>query len=213
MQNKGLFYECGVMQMDTMDKNTRGVLLVLSGPSGTGKGTVCKVVRDSMGERLAYSISATTRKPRVGEEHGREYFFFSKEEFEALRDQNGFLEWAQVYDNYYGTPRAFVEEVLASGRDCILEIDPQGALQVRKATDEAVLVFIAPPSLEELRARLTGRGTEAPEEVEKRLSCAEAELAYSNQYDYLIVNDEVEKAAEKMKAILMAERCRTNRTK
>ena len=213
MQNKGLFYECGVMQMDTMDKNTRGVLLVLSGPSGTGKGTVCKVVRDSMGERLAYSISATTRKPRVGEEHGREYFFFSKEKFEALRDQNGFLEWAQVYDNYYGTPRAFVEEVLASGRDCILEIDPQGALQVRKATDEAVLVFIAPPSLEELRARLTGRGTEAPEEVEKRLSCAEAELAYSNQYDYLIVNDEVEKAAEKMKAILMAERCRTNRTK
>lgn len=199
--------------MDTMDKNTRGVLLVLSGPSGTGKGTVCKSVRDSMGDRLAYSISATTRKPRVGEEHGREYFFFSKEEFEALRDQNGFLEWAQVYDNYYGTPRAFVEEVLASGRDCILEIDPQGALQVRKATDEAVLVFIAPPSLEELRARLTGRGTEAPEEVEKRLSCAEAELAYSNQYDYLIVNDEVEKAAEKMKAILMAERCRTNRTK
>ena len=199
--------------MDTMDKNTRGVLLVLSGPSGTGKGTVCKVVRDSMGDRLAYSISATTRKPRVGEEHGREYFFFSKEEFEALRDQNGFLEWAQVYDNYYGTPRAFVEEVLASGRDCILEIDPQGALQVRKATDEAVLVFIAPPSLEELRARLTGRGTEAPEEVEKRLSCAEAELAYSNQYDYLIVNDEVEKAAEKMKAILMAERCRINRKK
>ncbi len=196
-----------------MEKNTRGVLLVLSGPSGTGKGTVCKVVRDSMGEQLAYSISATTRKPRVGEEHGREYFFFSKEEFEALRDQNGFLEWAQVYDNYYGTPRAFVEEVLASGRDCILEIDPQGALQVRKATDEAVLVFIAPPSLEELRSRLTGRGTEAPEEVEKRLSCAEAELAYSNQYDYLIVNDEVEKAAEKMKAILMAERCRTNRAK
>ncbi|MBO4948280.1 MAG: guanylate kinase [Peptococcaceae bacterium] len=194
-----------------MDTNTRGVLLVLSGPSGTGKGTVCKVVRDSLGDNLAYSISATTRKPRTGEEHGREYFFFSKEEFEALRDQNGFLEWAQVYDNYYGTPRAFVEEVLASGRDCILEIDPQGALQVRKATSEAVLVFIAPPSLEELRARLTGRGTEAPEEVEKRLSCAEAELAYSNQYDYLIVNDEVEKAAEKMKAILMAERCRTNR--
>ncbi len=211
MRNNTELYECGVIEMDTMDTNTRGVLLVLSGPSGTGKGTVCKVVRDSLGDNLAYSISATTRKPRTGEEHGREYFFFSKEEFEALRDQNGFLEWAQVYDNYYGTPRAFVEEVLASGRDCILEIDPQGALQVRKATSEAVLVFIAPPSLEELRARLTGRGTEAPEEVEKRLSCAEAELAYSNQYDYLIVNDEVEKAAEKMKAILMAERCRTNR--
>ena len=197
--------------MDTMDKNTRGVLLVLSGPSGTGKGTVCKVVRDSLGDNLAYSISATTRKPRTGEEHGREYFFFTKEEFEDLRDKNGFLEWAQVYDNYYGTPRAFVEEVLASGRDCILEIDPQGALQVRKATDEAVLVFIAPPSLEELRSRLTGRGTEVPEEVEKRLSCAEAELGYSDQYDYLIVNDEVEKAADKMKAILMAERCRIKR--
>lgn len=211
MRNNTELYECGVIEMDTMDTNIRGVLLVLSGPSGTGKGTVCKVVRDSLGDNLAYSISATTRKPRTGEEHGREYFFFSKEEFEALRDQNGFLEWAQVYNNYYGTPRAFVEEVLASGRDCILEIDPQGALQVRKATSEAVLVFIAPPSLEELRARLTGRGTEAPEEVEKRLSCAEAELAYSNQYDYLIVNDEVEKAAEKMKAILMAERCRTNR--
>ena len=211
MQSNTEIYEYGVIKMDTMDKNTRGVLLVLSGPSGTGKGTVCKVVRDSLGDNLAYSISATTRKPRTGEEHGREYFFFTKEEFESLRDQNGFLEWAQVYDNYYGTPRAFVEEVLASGRDCILEIDPQGALQVRKATDEAVLVFIAPPSLEELRSRLTGRGTEAPEEVEKRLSCAEAELAYSNQYDYLIVNDEVEKAADKMKAILMAERCRIKR--
>ena len=99
-----------------MDKTTRGVLLVLSGPSGTGKGTVCKAVRDSMGDAIAYSISATTRKPRTGELHGREYFFFTKEEFETLRDQNGFLEWAQVYDNYYGTPRAFVEEVLASGR-------------------------------------------------------------------------------------------------
>lgn len=201
------------MRMDTMDKNTRGVLLVLSGPSGTGKGTVCKLVRDSLGEKLAYSISATTRKPRTGEEHGREYFFFTKEEFETLRDQDGFLEWAQVYDNYYGTPRAFVEEVLSSGRDCILEIDPQGALQVRKATDEAVLVFIAPPSLEELRSRLTGRGTETPEEVEKRLSCVEAEMAYSNQYDYLIVNDEVENAAEKMQAILLAERCRIGRAK
>ena len=189
----------------------KGLLFVISGPSGTGKGTVCKVVRDSLGDNLAYSISATTRKPRTGEEHGREYFFFTKEEFEDLRDKNGFLEWAQVYDNYYGTPRAFVEDVLTSGRDCILEIDPQGALQVRKATDEAVLVFIAPPSLEELRSRLTGRGTEAPEEVEKRLSCAEAELGYSNQYDYLIVNDEVEKAADKMKAILMAERCRIKR--
>ena len=189
----------------------RGTLLVLSGPSGTGKGTVCGVVRDHLGDAVRYSISATTRKPRTGEEHGREYFFFSKEEFEALRDQNGFLEWAQVYDNYYGTPRAFVEEVLASGKDCILEIDPQGALQVREATDEAVLVFIAPPSLEELRNRLTGRGTESAEEVEKRLSCAESELAYRDKYDYIIVNDDVETAAAKMEAILLAEKCRSGR--
>lgn len=195
-----------------MEQETkRGTLVVLSGPSGTGKGTVCGVVRSHLGDTVRYSISATTRKPRTGEEHGREYFFFSKEDFEALRDQNGFLEWAQVYDNYYGTPRAFVEEVLASGKDCILEIDPQGALQVRKATDEAVLVFIAPPSLEELRSRLTGRGTESAEEVEKRLSCAESELAYRNQYDYIIINDDVEKAAAKMEAILLAEKCRSER--
>ena len=197
------------MRMEQETK--RGVLLVLSGPSGTGKGTVCGVVRSHLGDTVRYSISATTRKPRTGEEHGREYFFFSKEEFETLRDQNGFLEWAQVYDNYYGTPRAFVEDVLASGKDCILEIDPQGALQVRKATDEAVLVFIAPPSLEELRSRLTGRGTESAEEVEKRLSCAESELAYRNQYDYIIVNDDVETAAAKMEAVLLAEKCRSGR--
>ena len=189
----------------------RGTLLVLSGPSGTGKGTVCGVVRDHLGDAVRYSISATTRKPRTGDEHGREYFFFSKEEFEALRDQNGFLEWAQVYDNYYGTPRAFVEEVLASGKDCILEIDPQGALQVREATDEAVLVFIAPPSLEELRNRLTGRGTESAQEVEKRLSCAESELGYRDKYDYIIINDDVETAAAKMEAILLAEKCRSAR--
>lgn len=195
-----------------MESSTRrGTLLVLSGPSGTGKGTVCGKVREHLGDSVCYSISATTRKPRTGEEHGREYFFFSKEEFEELRDQNGFLEWAQVYDNYYGTPRAFVESVLEAGKDCILEIDPQGALQVRKASSEAVLVFIAPPSLEELRSRLTGRGTEAPEEVEKRLSCAEAELAYRDQYDYIIVNDEVETAAAKMEAVLLAEKCRSSR--
>lgn len=201
-----------MIEVNAMEQETkRGILVVLSGPSGTGKGTVCGVVRSHLGDAVRYSISATTRKPRAGEEHGREYFFFSKEKFEALRDQNGFLEWAQVYDNYYGTPRAFVEEVLASGKDCILEIDPQGALQVRKAADEAVLVFIAPPSLEELRSRLTGRGTESAEEVEKRLSCAESELAYRDKYDYIIINDDVEKAAAKMEAVLLAEKCRSAR--
>ena len=196
-----------------MEQQTkRGVLIVLSGPSGTGKGTVCGLVRQHLGESVKYSVSATTRKPRQGEEHGREYFFYSKEDFEKLREQNGFLEWAQVYDNYYGTPRAFVEDVLASGKDCILEIDPQGALQVRKATKDAVLVFIAPPSLEELRRRLTGRGTESAEEVEKRLSCAESELAYRDQYAYIIISDDVEVAADKMEAIMKAEKCRSWRS-
>ena len=196
-----------------MEQQTkRGVLIVLSGPAGTGKGTVCGLVRQHLGESVKYSVSATTRKPRQGEEHGREYFFYSKEDFEKLREQNGFLEWAQVYDNYYGTPRAFVEDVLASGKDCILEIDPQGALQVRKATKDAVLVFIAPPSLEELRRRLTGRGTESAEEVEKRLSCAESELAYRDQYAYIIINDDVEVAADKMEAIMKAEKCRSWRS-
>ena len=194
------------------EQKKRGILLVLSGPSGTGKGTVCAMVRDHLGDSVCYSSSATTRQPRPGEVHGREYFFFSQEEFAALREQDGFLEWAQVYDNFYGTPRKFVEEVLASGKDCILEIDPQGAMQVRSATDEAVLVFIAPPSLEELRSRLTGRGTESEEEVEKRLGCAAAELAYQDKYDYIIVNDDVEKAAMKMEAILLAEKCRSARS-
>lgn len=195
-----------------MEQQTkRGVLVVVSGPSGTGKGTVCAAVRNSDDVAVEYSISATTRNPRQGEEHGREYFFFTKEEFVALREQNGFLEWAQVYDNFYGTPRQYVEDVLNSGRDCILEIDPQGALQVREAAPEAVLIFIAPPSLEELRSRLSGRGTESAEEVEKRLSCAKDEMSYMSKYDYVIVNDTVEDAAAKMKAILVAEKCRSSR--
>lgn len=194
------------------EKVQRGVLLVLSGPSGTGKGTVCSEVRKTAENAIEYSVSATTRKPREGEQDGREYFFFTKEKFEELRDRGGFLEWAQVYDNYYGTPREFVESVLASGKDCIVEIDPQGAMQVRKASDEAVLVYIVPPSLEELRNRLTGRGTETAEEVEKRMGCAKKEMSYMDQYDYIIVNDTVEDAAKRLKAIFNAERCRSWRT-
>lgn len=189
----------------------RGVLLVLSGPSGTGKGTVCKLLREHMADGVRYSISATTRQPREGEEDGREYFFFDRPRFEALRAQDGFLEWAEVYGNYYGTPRAYVEEVLSSGRDCILEIDTQGAFKVRDAAPEAVLAFLAPPSMEELRCRLTGRGTESAAEVEKRLGCAESEMACRHRYDYIVVNDTVERAAAALEAILKAERCRTSR--
>lgn len=190
-------------------KKQKGLLLVLSGPSGAGKGTVCAAVRNSEDVSIEYSISATTRNPRDGEIHGREYFFYDKETFEQLREQGGFLEWAQVYDNYYGTPRQYVEEVLERGNDCILEIDPQGAFQVRAAWPEAILIFIAPPSLEELRSRLSGRGTESAEEMEKRLSCALEELEQRSKYDYVIVNDDVTAAANKLKAILVAEKCRS----
>lgn len=190
-------------------KKQKGLLIVLSGPSGAGKGTVCAAVRNSEDVSIEYSISATTRNPRNGEEHGREYFFYDKETFEQLREQGGFLEWAQVYDNYYGTPRQYVEEVLERGNDCILEIDPQGAFQVRAAWPEAILIFIAPPSLEELRSRLSGRGTESAEEMEKRLSCALEELGQRSKYDYVIVNDDVTAAANKLKAILVAEKCRS----
>ncbi len=190
-------------------KKQKGLLIVLSGPSGAGKGTVCAAVRNSEDVSIEYSISATTRNPRNGEVDGREYFFYDKETFEQLREQGGFLEWAQVYDNYYGTPRQYVEEVLERGNDCILEIDPQGAFQVRAAWPEAILIFIAPPSLEELRSRLSGRGTESAEEMEKRLSCALEELGQRSKYDYVIVNDDVTAAANKLKAILVAEKCRS----
>ena len=190
-------------------KKQKGLLIVLSGPSGAGKGTVCAAVRNSEDVSIEYSISDTTRNPRNGEVDGREYFFYDKETFEQLREQGGFLEWAQVYDNYYGTPRQYVEEVLERGNDCILEIDPQGAFQVRAAWPEAILIFIAPPSLEELRSRLSGRGTESAEEMEKRLSCALEELGQRSKYDYVIVNDDVTAAANKLKAILVAEKCRS----
>ena len=187
----------------------RGILLVVSGPSGTGKGTICHALRES--SPIRYSISATTRKPREGEGHGREYFFLDKKEFEELMHHEGLLEWARVYDNFYGTPRQFVEDVLNRGEDCILEIDPQGAMQIRQSMSEAVLVFVAPPSLEELKKRITGRGTESIEEINKRMSCAASEMCSMDKYDYVIINDTVPEAVKKMQAILLAEKCRVSR--
>lgn len=191
--------------------NKEGVLVVLSGPSGAGKGTICKALLKEVD--IQYSISATTRKPRVGEKDGCEYFFLEKEEFEEKIKQNAFLEWAKVYDNYYGTPIKFVEEVLKSGKDCILEIDPQGALKVKEKKPDAVFVFIAPPSMQELENRITGRGTENITEIKKRMNCAKEEMLCMCNYDYVIVNDTVECAVEKMKAILIAEKCRVQRIK
>lgn len=194
-----------------MNVDEEGLLIILSGPSGAGKGTICKQLLKETDVKL--SISSTTREPRNGEVHGREYFFISKEEFEAKLEENEFLEWACVYDNYYGTPNAYVEEILSSGYDCILEIDPQGAKQVKEKRPNAVYLFIIPPSMRELEERLKGRGTETNIEIEKRLGNVLNEMEFLGLYDYVIVNDVVAKAVEKVKAIILAEKCRAKRNK
>jgi len=185
----------------------KGLLFVISGPSGAVKGTLCQhLLNANLG--LRYSISATTRSPRPGELDGKDYFFLSKEEFMEMVNNDGFLEWAEIYGNYYGTPRKFVEEVLAQGEDLVLEIDIQGAKQVREKFPEGIFIFILPPSMEELRNRLVKRGSEPDEVVNCRLDWAKEELSYANEYDYIIVNDLLEDAVCKIKAIVLAERCK-----
>lgn len=186
-----------------------GMLIVLSGPSGAGKGTICKQLLKELD--IEYSISATTRNPRPGEKEGREYFFLTKEQFEKKIANDEFLEWAKVYDNYYGTPNDFVEKILKKGKHCILEIDPQGAKKVREKRPDAIYIFIVPPSMQELKERLTNRGTENDKEIAKRLSNVQEELTYVEIYDYIVINDEVEKAVGKVKAILEAEQARVKR--
>lgn len=189
----------------------KGLLLVISGPSGAGKGTLCKALRAEMPE-LVYSVSATTRLPRPGEVHGVDYFFVSREEFARAVEEEGFLEWAEVYGNWYGTPRRWVEEMIGSGRDVVLEIDIQGARQVKKRFPKGVFIFVVPPTMEELARRLTGRGTDSPEEIARRLSQAVEEMECAHEYDYVVVNDKVEKAVATLKSIIEAERCRIRDT-
>lgn len=193
--------------MDKFPK--KGLLLVMSGPSGAGKGTICKeLVKD---ENIKYSISQTTRAPRGSEENGKDYFFLSTEEFEQRINTDGFLEWAKVYDRYYGTPRDFVEEVIDDGKACILEIDVQGALKIRDSFPEAVLIFILPPSLSELYRRLKDRGTESEEQIQTRMSWVLGEIAQIEKYDYVIVNDDLAKAVTEARAIVESEKCRVIR--
>lgn len=193
--------------------NDRGILIVISGPSAAGKGTVCREVLNYTEENLELSISATTRKPRAGEVEGVNYFFKSREEFVRMIESNDFIEYAQVYDNYYGTPKKYVMDKLEEGKNVILEIDVQGAKKVKDSIKDSVLIFIMPPSFEELRKRIKGRGTESVQDIDKRMSKAYDEICHIKDYDYVVVNDDVKKAAEKIICILTAEKCRYKRCK
>ncbi len=186
----------------------KGLLLIISGPSGAGKGTIVKALRREI-PTLIVSISATTRQARGGEVDGVDYFFLERDIFNKMIDEGQLLEWAQVYGNYYGTPRHFVLEALERGNDVILEIDIQGALQVKKKLPEAVLVFIAPPSRTELQQRLFGRKSDSREEIEKRLQCTAGEMKLAAGYDYIVVNDSIRRAIDNIQAIILAEKCRT----
>lgn len=187
-----------------MHKGKRGVLFVFSGPSGVGKGTLKAKLFEEFADRIAYSVSATTRGPREGEVDGKDYFFISRQEFERRVKNNEFLEHAEFAGNCYGTPRAYVEKLLDSGMNVVLEIDVQGALQVMKSMPECVSVFILPPSFEELEHRLRGRGTETEEKVRERLETAKRELPYAPQYDYQIVNGgDIEAAYQSLRDVFL----------
>ena len=183
---------------------------MISGASGTGKGTVCKKLLDESPE-MFYSISATTRQPRKGEVDGREYFFITVEQFQSWLAEEKFLEHAEVFGNFYGTPAHKIEERLNSGVDVLLEIDVQGALKVMKKCPDGVYIFLLPPSLDELYNRIKNRGTESPEGLQRRLKSSTNEIAIGKNYQYVVVNDSVDAAVEKIKSILVAERCKVNR--
>lgn len=193
-----------------MIKREKGLLVVLSGPSGVGKGTVCRALR-TRPSALQYSISVTTREPRQGEIDGTHYFFKKKQEFEKMIENGDLLEWAEYVGNYYGTPLDYVEKTLNEGKDVLLEIEVQGALQVKKNFPEGVFIFLAPPSMEELEDRITGRGTETEELIKNRMNAARAEMERMENYDYVVVNDEVERACETIEHIVYAEHCRVSR--
>lgn len=192
-----------------MDK---GLLIVISGPSGAGKGTLCQGLLMKNPE-LNISVSMTTRPPRVGEVDGENYFFTHKARFEEMIKNNDFLEYALVYDNYYGTPKKYVEDMLNEGKNVILEIDIQGALKVKESYKEGVFIFILPPSMEELKNRIKKRGSETEESLIKRFKAAYKELNYVSKYNYVVINDTVEKGIEKLQSIIIAEKCRVDRHK
>lgn len=188
----------------------KGILIVVSGFSGSGKGTIMKELLKQY-DNYALSISATTRNPRPGEEDGREYFFKTVEDFEKMIAKEELIEYARYVDNYYGTPRAYVEEQLEAGRDVILEIEIQGALKVKEKFPDTLLLFVTPPSAEELKSRLVGRGTETMDVIEFRMNRAKEEALEMDQYDYLIINDDLQECVEEMHQIIQGEHRRSSR--
>lgn len=187
-----------------------GILLVVSGPSGAGKGTICSAVREKYPD-LEYSISMTTRAPRNGETEGVSYFFRTDEQFKKLVEEDAFLEYARVYYHYYGTPKKYVLDKIQAGRSVLLEIDIQGAMQVKKRYPKGVFVYIVPPSLEILSQRIHARGTDSEEVIQNRLAQITNELSMMHQYDYVVVNDVLEDAVHKTCAIIEAEKCKLSR--
>lgn len=189
----------------------KGLLIVLSGPSGVGKGTVRKELFSQPDTAFEYSVSATTRLPREGERNGVDYFFKTREEFEEMIKQDQLLEYAEFVGNYYGTPVEYVRETLDAGKDVFLEIEVQGASQVRRKFPEGLFIFLAPPSLSELENRIVTRGTETEDIIKGRMRAAREEIEMMELYDYVVENDQVERAAERVKAIVVAEHCRRER--
>lgn len=195
-----------------MKLNERGLLIVISGPSGVGKGTVRKALFAREKHNLEYSVSMTTRTPRNGELDGIDYFFVNRDEFEKKINEGKLLEYAEFVGNYYGTPLDYVEHRLNDGKEVVLEIEVQGAMQVREKMPEAVFIFIVPPSRQALRDRITKRATEPEEIINKRMEKAEREFGMAHKYDYIVVNDNVENAADRIMAIIRAEHAKTERT-
>ncbi|MCR5543761.1 MAG: guanylate kinase [Eubacterium sp.] len=190
---------------------SKGRLIVISGFSGAGKGTVVKRLVEKYNYSL--SISATTRAPRDGEQDGREYYFKTVDEFKSLIDYNGFIEWAQYVENYYGTPRKFVEDEIAAGKNVILEIEVQGAMNIKAQYPNAILIFITTKDIDTLKARLTGRGSETEEVIAKRMARAAEEAESMESYEFIVVNDELEQCVDAVNSIVVSESCRkTNNT-